>query len=196
MTSAIYERRSIRKYTAKPVSRQDIEEIIKAGTAAPSAKNRQPWRFVVVTDNRKEDMLDAMRQGLANEKNGRGLLGGSAQYIPAAAHTLHIMAQAPVTILVFNPLGLSPLKNIDVEDRFYEMANLQSIGAAIQNMSLRAVELGLGTLWVCDVFFAYRELCAWLGTDEQLIAALSVGHPDETPIVRPRKALCDVVQWL
>lgn len=93
MTSAIYERRSIRKYTAEPVSRQDIEEIIKAGTAAPSAKNRQPWRFVVVTDNRKEDMLDAMRQGLANEKNGRGLLGGSAQYIPAAAHTLHIMAQ-------------------------------------------------------------------------------------------------------
>ncbi len=142
MTSAIYERRSIRKYTAEPVSRQDIEEIIKAGTAAPSAKNRQPWRFVVVTDNRKEDMLDAMRQGFANEKNGRGLLGGSAQYIPAAAHTLHIMAQAPVTILVFNPLGLSPLKNIDVEERFYEMANL-----SLSVRRYRTCRLGLWS-WV------------------------------------------------
>lgn len=196
MASAIYERRSIRKYTDEPVSGQGIEEIIKAAISAPSAKNRQPWRFVVVTDKRKDEMLDAMRQGLANEQDGRGLLGGYVQYLPAAAHTLDIMAQAPITILVFNPLGLSPLKSISAEERFYEMANLQSIGAAIQNMSLRAVELGLGSLWICDIFFAYRELCAWLGTGEQLVAALSVGHPGEAPPQRPRKELCNVAQWL
>lgn len=196
MASAIYERRSIRKYTDEPVSGQDIEEIIQAAISAPSAKNRQPWRFVVVTDKRKDEMLDAMRQGLANEKDGRGLLGGCVQYLPAAAHTLDIMAQAPITILVFNTLGLSPLKSISAEERFYEMANLQSIGAAIQNMSLRAVELGLGSLWICDIFFAYRELCAWLGTGEQLVAALSVGHLGEAPPQRPRKELCNVAQWL
>ncbi len=37
-------------------------------------------------------------------------------------------------------------------------------------MSLTAVELGLGSLWICDVYFAYRELCEWLNTDSQLVA--------------------------
>lgn len=57
MISEIYERRSIRKYKDTPVSQKDVETIIQAGIAAPSSKNRQPWRFVVVTGHKKEEIF-------------------------------------------------------------------------------------------------------------------------------------------
>ena len=48
MIQVIDSRRSIRKFQDKPLARQDIREILQAGIKAPSAKNRQPWRYVVV----------------------------------------------------------------------------------------------------------------------------------------------------
>ena len=64
MISEIAERRSIRKYKEKPVPQAMIKEIIQAGALAPSSKNRQPWKFTVVTGNAKEEMLEVFRQGL------------------------------------------------------------------------------------------------------------------------------------
>ena len=46
----IFSRRSIRQYTGQPVSEADITSLLQAGMAAPSAGNRKPWHFVVVTD--------------------------------------------------------------------------------------------------------------------------------------------------
>ena len=48
--TAIKERRSIRRYEPKPVSRDQLEQVLEAGRWAPSASNRQPWKFIVVTD--------------------------------------------------------------------------------------------------------------------------------------------------
>lgn len=48
--TAITKRRSIRKYTGDPVSREDLEKIIDAGRMAPSGNNKQPWDFIVVTN--------------------------------------------------------------------------------------------------------------------------------------------------
>ena len=50
MINLIYQRRSIRKFTDKPISKDILEELLKAAMAAPSAMNAQPWEFVVVTD--------------------------------------------------------------------------------------------------------------------------------------------------
>ena len=195
ISDSISKRRSIRKYKNQSISHETIEKIIEAGINAPSSKNRQPWRFVVITEKEKESMLKAMSKGIQNEINDNGLLPGSRQHIAGANYTVEIMKQAPVTIFILNILGKSPLEKLSPEERFYEMANMQSIGAAIQNMTLTAVELGLGSLWICDVYFAYRELCEWLNTDSQLVAAISLGYPDEEPSRRPRLQLSDVTEW-
>jgi len=50
MIDEIGRRRSIRQYAAEPVSERALEEILRAAMQAPSARNRQPWEFVVVTD--------------------------------------------------------------------------------------------------------------------------------------------------
>jgi len=53
----IFARRSIRKYTTKPVSENDIKTMLEAAMAAPSSSNRKPWHFVVVTDRQILDNL-------------------------------------------------------------------------------------------------------------------------------------------
>lgn len=51
--NAIFTRRSIRKYTGQPIPKETIEMLIKAGMAAPSAGNEQPWHFVIIKDREK-----------------------------------------------------------------------------------------------------------------------------------------------
>ena len=63
----IMTRTSIRKYTDQPVSKTDIETLLRAGMAAPTAVNRQPWHFVVVTDKAKLKELSGGRGGMLEQ---------------------------------------------------------------------------------------------------------------------------------
>ena len=47
---AVFHRRSVRSFTAEPVSDSELDQLLRAARAAPSAKNRQPWEFIIVTD--------------------------------------------------------------------------------------------------------------------------------------------------
>lgn len=195
MISAIHERRSIRKFKNQPVSRQDIADMIQSGLKAPSSKNRQPWKYVVIQGSAKENMLKAFRLGMEREESGRALLPQSRQHIASARHTMEIVADAPVIVFVVNSLGKSIMEELTPEEHVFEICNVQSIGASIQNMLLAATDKGIGSLWICDIYFAYPELCAWLGDAGQLVAAIAFGYPDESPAERPRKGIEDVVEW-
>ena len=195
MISAIYNRRSIRKFIDKPISKKDIIDIIQSGIKAPSSKNRQPWKNIVIQGNTKEEMLKVFRQGIEREENDSALLPDSKQHLTAAKYTADIMAEAPTIIFVVNSLGKSILSELTPEERVFEIYNIQSIGASIQNMLLAATEKGIGSLWICDIYFAYLELCKWLNSDGQLIAAIAFGYPNEFPKERPRKKLDDIVEW-
>lgn len=62
---AIHHRRSVRNFTGEPVSKDDLQTILEAGMAAPSAVNYQPWEFVVITDR---DTLNRLADGLPYAK--------------------------------------------------------------------------------------------------------------------------------
>ena len=195
MISAIYDRRSIRKFLDKPISQEDIIDIIQSGVKAPSSKNRQPWKYIVIQGNAKTEMLKVFCQGVEREENESALLPQSRQHISAAKYTVDIMQKAPTIIFVVNSLGKSILSELTPEEHIYEICNIQSISASIQNMLLAATEKGIGSLWICDIYFAYLELCEWLNCDGQLIAAIALGYPNEFPKERPRKKLDDIVEW-
>lgn len=194
MMKEIETRRSIRKFSGRDVPREMLERIVKAGLCAPSAKNRQPWRFIVTTGSSKESALSAMERGLEREKR-EPFLPESSGNLADAENTLKVMRQASAVIFVVNTLGAELARTLTVNERVYEICSAQSIGAAIQNMSLAAVELGLGSLWVCNTFFAQPELNEWLNTDGELFAALAVGYPAEFPPPRPRKPISEAVEW-
>ncbi len=195
MISAIYDRRSIRKFLNKPISKKDLTDIIQSGIKAPSSKNRQPWKYIVIEGNAKEEMLKVFRQGIEREEKGNALLPQSKQHIAGAKYTVEIMEEAPTIVFVVNYLGKDIGSELTPEEHIYEICNIQSISASIQNMLLAATEKGIGSLWICDIYFAYSELCNWLNSNGQLIAAIAFGYPNESPKERPRKKLDDIVEW-
>jgi len=187
--TAIETRRSIRKFKQDPIPQELLDKILKAATLAPSGKNKQPWRFYVVQESKRDEMITAMREGL-DQLTAMGYKTGSAKF------TQYVMSQAPVTIFVYNPTGRHPTQERNTLEAFGDIVDIQSVGAAIQNMLLAAQALGLGTLWICDVFFAYDALTNWLGAEGEMIAAVSLGYPDQSPEPRPRKSVAEVTTYL
>ncbi len=186
---AIAKRRSIRRYKDTPVPDEMLQCILEAAIQAPSGKNKQPWRFVIVKSDKRAEMVRLLREGIAAAK-AEGMNPGSSEW------SANIMEQAPVTVFVFNPQGLPPWEPHSIDQMFDDVVDIQSIGATIQNMLLAAQELGLGSLWICDVFYAYEQLQSWMGESGEMIAAVSFGYPDEAPAPRGRKPLSEVARTL
>lgn len=195
MIKAIDNRRSIRKYTSEEIPQEIIEEMIYAATLAPSAKNRQPWKFIVFKGAVKDELVQVMRQGIENEKETHVLMPEWAFAIPDAENTVRVMGEAPCLIVVLNTNGKTPFTAIDNEKRIVEICDSLSIGAAIENMILAATEHDLGTLWIANTCFAYNDIVEYLNTEDQLIGIVAVGHSAEAPTKRPRKRMTRIVEY-
>lgn len=113
---AIFSRRSIRKYTSQKVSEKVIEELLKAGMAAPSAGNQQPWQFVVIDD--------------------RKILNEIPKYHPYS----EMLKEASVAILVCGDVESEKHKGFWVQDC---SAATQNILLAVEALGLGAVWLGV-----------------------------------------------------
>lgn len=192
MIREIAERRSVRKFKADVIPRAAVEKIILAGSLAPSAKNRQPWKFTVTEGKAKAEACAAAEAGLRREKTAP-LLPQSASGMADAEHTLSVMRQAPLLIFITDIYGTDIAAPLTADEHEFEICNTLSIGAAIQNMTLAAQELGIGSLWVCNTCFAQRELNKLLGGEVR--AALVLGYPAESPPARPRKDIRDITEW-
>ena len=200
---AIKDRRSIRKFKPDAISEMDLHTILEAGIAAPSSKNRQPWHFTVVRGDAKEELAQVMERGLNLEiKAHKPFLPDSMKFINGAFTSVNVMREAPVVVLVSNDRGRCTdfAENLSVDERVAELCNVQSVAAAVENMLLAAQEMGIGSLWICDVFFAYPELSEWMEKKNlshgMLVAALAFGYGDEAPKARTRKSLHDVVTFI
>lgn len=191
----IYTRRSIRKFQDKPVSKEIIEQIVDAGRLAPSAKNRQPWKYIVYGGRKKAELLTYMERGISREEQGTPVLPNSGQGIADAKNTLKIMKEAPIILIVLNTNGTTPFTEIDADHRITEICDTLSIGASIENILLKAEEFGIGTLWIANTCFAYPELVTYLKTEHQLVGAIAVGYANEHPEQRPRKELDDILEF-
>lgn len=195
MIKEIENRRSIRKYKRHEISKEIIEDIIYSATLAPSAKNRQPWKFIVYQGEEKSKLVDVMHQGIKLEKITHKLMPEWAFAIPDAENTVRVMEEAPCLIAVLNTNQKTPFDSIEDEKRIVEICDSLSIGAAIENMILTATSYGLGTLWIANTCFAYNELIDFIETDSQLTGIVAIGFANETPVKRPRKPVADIVEY-
>lgn len=176
-------RRSIRKYKDIDVSNKLIEKLINQARLAPSAKNRQPWSFVVVKGNEKNVIADIMFKDKKKLKYSldKKLYNMNSSVI----YSSKIIRNAPILILVFKP-----------KDNKWLIGDTLSLGASIEHICLTATDLGLGSLWIRDIVYANSEIALFVGkSDMELICAISIGYPDENPKQRPRKKLSEILQW-
>lgn len=125
----------------------------------------------------------------------QSLLPNYVNYINKAQNSFKIMQEATVLIFVMNTLSKEYRKFLSFEEHIAEICDTQAICASIENMLLTANNLGLGSLWIGDIFFVYPELKYWLNKKGEIIAYIALlGYADEKPVVRPRKDFDKIVQ--
>lgn len=175
----IQNRRSIRKFQQQPVETEKITAILDCARLCQSSKNRQPWRFMVLTGDKKNRVADIMLNLFEN--NNVELPG----YMNSSKNSANIIKNAPVLILVFIP-----------KDEAWIQSDLLSVGAAIEHICLKAVDEGLGSVWIADTVYTRDEICEELGRcDDLLVSGIAIGYPDEDPLPRPRKALEEIILY-
>jgi len=156
---AIFERHSVRSFSEKQVSDEDVRKIVSAGCAAPSSKNDQPWKIAVTRQPRLSRIASDFIEVAENIEEER--------IRKNCVETFSIMGRASVCIFVF-------LDAVPRAPRYF--AHVQSLGAFIENMSLEACGLGIGSLWCGDILQISDEAMGILGVDYPPAAALLLGY--------------------
>ena len=185
VVKCIYERRAVRKYKNISVPKDVIDELLDAGRMAPSAMNRQPWKFYVLTEQQKIEKYSKEIASIAVKELKHVSLKEAARLTLSFFHFSkmidflknddHIFYGAPAVILITTP-------------EHDEWGALDA-GMCAQNIMLAAKAMGLAT---CPVGFArfitqtkdYFSLN--IPADEQIQLAIIVGHGDERPPVHER----------
>jgi nitroreductase len=165
---AISGRRSIRKYTARPVEPEKVRQVLNAARLAPSWKNMQCWRFLVLdTQARKEALLCAFTDDNPGKK---------------------ALIQAPVVIVVC----ADPTRSEVSHGMEYYIADA---AIAFQNLCLAAYDIGLGTCWLGMYDeAAIKELLA-IPAGIRVVGVTPLGFPDQEPSARPRLELTQVAYY-
>jgi coenzyme F420-0:L-glutamate ligase/coenzyme F420-1:gamma-L-glutamate ligase len=188
-------RRSIRRYAAEPVPDAVIEEVLFAATCAPSAHNRQPWRFALLKDAAaKQRLAEAMGERLRTDRRRDG--DAPAAIEADVARSVARITGAPAAVVV-----CITMQDMDIyRDRQrataeYQMA-VQSAAMAMQNMLLAAHAAGLGASVMCAPLFCPNTVTMALDLppEWQPQALVTLGYPASEGKPFRRRPLSDVVR--
>ena len=180
LLEAICSRRAIRHYTDQPVSRGQIETLLNAACWAPSAHNRQPWRFAVLTDFADKDRLArAMGDRLRRDRAADGDPPVSIERDVARSYAR--ITGAPVVIVVcLSMVDMDVYPDKGRSDAERTMA-VQSVSMAAQNLWLAAHSEGLAACWLCSPLFVpdlVRKILT-LPPDWDPLGLMTLGYPAE-----------------
>ena len=188
-------RRSVRRFTDAPVDTAGLERVLEAARLAPSAHNRQPWRFVVVQGEARARLAEAMAARLRSDRLADGAAPEDVE--ADAARSRARLTQAPSAVLV--------CLTMEAMDRYPDarraqaerLMAVQSVAMAGENLLLAAAAEGWGACWMCAPLFAGEEArraldlpAAW---EPQGLVLL--GQAAEAPRPRGRINLEDVTAW-
>jgi nitroreductase len=179
---AIFTRRSVRQYSAMPVDRAMIEQLLLAATQAPSATNAQTWAFGIIQGaERLRAYGERAKAALLREFDNLSMPERYREML--SDPNFHIFYDAPALIIIYATPGLHPEGNCCL---------------AAENLMLAAWDVGLGTCWIgfAQLFFNSPEAKKELGvpTESTAVAPLIVGYPagDLTPVPKNPPA---VLYW-
>jgi len=189
----IEKRKSIRKFKPTPVPQEVLERILMAGMHAPSGKNRQNWRFFVLTGAKRDEYLKLSQKSWLGIQPilEKRLKPSLYQFTERFFYTL---GDAPVVILCYS--------HNDQEERYH--TSIGSVYMAVQNMNLAAVQEGLGSCTMGAPLEIRADVDAFLGVDQwpsykagelELLCALVLGYPDHEPPKAPRQTK-NRIYWL
>ena len=183
-------RRSIRRFKADPVPDSVIENILYTATFAPSAHNRQPWRFVVLTDPAVKTRLgEAITAKMRADMQAEGAETSNIE--KRAALSLRRMDEAPLVIVLCRDKT-----DVRADTPEEAMMGIQSSALAGLQLILAAHAEGLGSNWICWSLYAQEATRSALELPEtwEPQAMYFLGYPAETPKIKEMKDLKSLVK--
>lgn len=201
-------RYSVRKFKDEQIKQEDLEKIIGAAGAAPSAKNAQNWHFVVIQD---KELLEKMGQTVDSKmaKIAEGLGEEKGAKFLKFSRFSTFFRDAPTVIAVYAkeyiPEGLkeviaADMPQTDRDRMWYANPGIQSIGAGIENMILASVALGYGACWMTSANHTLIELEEVIGfrrDRHNLVALVPIGVPEgerKSPAKLPLEEIMTVIK--
>src|ERR1700690_3849233 len=182
-------RRSVRRFKPEPIPDSVIERILTTATYAPSAHNLQPWRFVIIKNPEIKSRLaraltDKMRLDMQRES------APESEIEKRVANSLHRIDEAPVIIMLCRDVA-----EVRVDTPEETIMNIQSTALAGLQLLLAAHAEGLGGNWICWPLYATKETQSVLNlpANWEPQAMIIIGSSTETPAMRERKVLDDIV---
>ena len=195
MMDAIKLRRSIRKFEDKPIGKDILNQIINAGKYAPSAKNDQPWRFIVITNKNKiKELSKNVQNEIKKILKKRFILQITHKELRKKKTLMFLYgaAMAPKDIIFFDAPALIFI--VTKKNQFYD----ESCACCAQNMMLYAHSLDIGSCWIGFASFLSlnKQIIRDLGVPEgyHISAALIFGYgKNESKQIPLRKPMVDVI---
>ncbi|HLF88510.1 MAG TPA: nitroreductase family protein [Anaerolineales bacterium] len=189
----IRSRRSVRRFLPDPVPQPVIESLLETGTFAPSAHNRQPWRFAVLTTlESKTRLADAMGADFRRDLLADGLSPDEAE--KQVTRSRARICEAPVVIMLCVMMADMDTYPDEKRQRAEYLMATQSVALIGGTILLAAHAEGLGGVWVCAPLFTpdtiRRQLALPLDWEPQ--AMMLIGYPAKVPEVRARKPLSEI----
>ena len=190
----IKDRRSVKEYSSREVSKEVLFRILEAGRWAPSAHNAQPWRFIVIKDS-------ALKHKIAVDMTRRWNEDLSKNGIPKEQRESLIKASvdqfgnAPIIIVACLAMeGMDEYPD-DQRKKIENVMAVQSVAAAIENVLLAAHGEGLGSCWFCAPLFCPDIVRKTLKIPTHIApqALITLGYPANKPNPPPRKPLEDII---
>jgi F420 biosynthesis protein FbiB-like protein len=182
-------RRSYRSYRPDPVPNAVIERLIEAACRAPSAHNRQPWRFAVLkTADEKFRLADAMATRLRRDQMTDG--DATADVEGDATRSMARIAGAPLLVLVaLSMADMDCYPDLRRNQAEHTMA-VQSVALATGNLLLAVTTEGFGACWMCGPLFCPDVVSAALDLppDWEPQALITVGKPHGASLDTPRRS--------
>jgi len=203
VSEAIRQRRSIRKFRSDPIPDEVIEELLESARLAPSGSNRQPWRFIVVTDAKEKAKLRQICFEQAFIEEAPVVLVCCADLTAYSVASKQKRSQEFIDYGVTetlsgrfaDPAFRESFMNDPVSDlRTFITAGVANTYIAIEHIVLSATALGLGTCWV-GALGEEGEINSFFGLPETtfVVAVLPIGYPAVVPPPRPRLALSEIL---
>jgi F420 biosynthesis protein FbiB-like protein len=181
-------RRSIRYYRPEQPGAAAIERMFETAAMAPSAHNRQPWRYCVISDSQQKHRLAEAMGGRLRQDRGRD--GDSEASIEAdVQRSYRRIIDAPIVVAVALTLAEMDRYPDDRRSRAEFLMAVQSTAMATQNLLLAAHAEGLGTCWMCAPLFCpdvVREVLN-LPADWAPQGLITVGYPARVGKLKDRQ---------
>lgn len=202
LKDAIQKRASIRTFKDTPIPVEDLKELVRMGGQAPSVNNYQPWTFYVITNKKlMEKMADNVKEKVEeipeNESKASGNIKSQVEWFSTffeSAPAVIALAMDDYESVLEKGVKISH-QDINVMRNY---PDIQSAGAAIQNILLAAVDMGYGACWMSAPMIAKNELEKLLGIKENthLIAFVTVGKPAKDTRPKEKKPIEEIFKLI